>query len=934
MLRALMSGQRALFCVPYRALADEVAQSMRKVWSPLNFRIKSLIGGKHARMNLADVDVAVCTIESASAIINRILLDRPDRRDAVLGSVGCLVVDEAHVIQQGQRGAVLELLITKLLVLRSRDARTRNLLGGGSMTAASSLPLPSGLQIVAMSATLPGIETMARWLNATLFDGDSTERPQPITELLLRQGKAYTPWLRPLSPAIAPLGHTSISDTDCWQALSYKAYDKGISTLVFCSTKMSCQNCSDTLSRSLGGVVPTRDHLDLENRINTLGGGCSAELAAVARHGVAFHHGDLGNDLRRVIEQAFREGLVRVLFATSTLANGVNLPAQWVLFRTPVIGQRLLSVMEYVQMSGRAGRGVATTASSITEPRVAASSSWLDAPALSVTILDTNQRHCYVGDRIKQGRFDALVELAGKIDSTLPLEVFLKALQRSAAASLPPETSARAKAEPASPARAKAEPASPARAKAEPASPARAKAEPASPARAKAEPASPARADTTLEVLSAVIRNHAHHLDELRSAMNDTGEDMPHGMRRLILEAVACELANGPHGIGAFLRKTLFWAQHQSKAVRAAASTAETAAAASETGKLEPSAEAMVGEALMWLIRHRLLEPCDQLLAKPYVRYTEPADATVFVRATVLGAAAAASAMAPEEAVLVVKELRQARVAGISLQCDGIHPLYLLAPFFRTISPSWAAFGAWWLRVSTAAAPERPESARKTEAKRMLQIATDVGISPEYISSPARASHCSPEKRHQDMVHRRFWSALILHGAATTSDTSLVLQAFHITAGTLDRLREDSSTFCSMVLTLCGRLGWGGTRAVLGAYEQHLASASRLDEAHALTVLPAVTVAKAKALIAGGFRDPGLVARGDVRDIAGALRAAVPFVREGDSEANTKRLWEREAIQLKRAAEEHRQRVSVPTAASGQTPKQPASAASTPMHRR
>jgi helicase len=84
-------------------------------------------------------------------------------------------------------------------------------------------------------------------------------------------------------------------------------------------------------------------------------------LGELVKRGTAFHHAGMSGAHRRLVENAFREGKIKVLTATPTLAFGVNLPARMVVIHDyrryePGYGYYPITVLEYKQMCGRAGR--------------------------------------------------------------------------------------------------------------------------------------------------------------------------------------------------------------------------------------------------------------------------------------------------------------------------------------------------------------------------------------------------------------------------------------------------------------------------------------------------------------------------------------------------------------------------------------------------
>ncbi|WAD52851.1 helicase-related protein [Klebsiella pneumoniae] len=80
------------------------------------------------------------------------------------------------------------------------------------------------------------------------------------------------------------------------------------------------------------------------------------ELAEAIEYGVAFHFGNLPQAIRDLIEYNFKIGNIDYLFCTSTLLEGVNLPARSVFILTSKKGTRYFEPVDFWNLAGRAGR--------------------------------------------------------------------------------------------------------------------------------------------------------------------------------------------------------------------------------------------------------------------------------------------------------------------------------------------------------------------------------------------------------------------------------------------------------------------------------------------------------------------------------------------------------------------------------------------------
>jgi len=372
--RAYVTGRPALFVFPFNALCKEKADRLDALLKPAGRRVVRLFDRAPNANAAANVGAYVANFERGSALVSRLL------QEGCLASLGCVVIDELHMLGDPGRGFLLELLLAKLK-FGTRLADGVGVGGGGGGARATPSAVPSttpatpgspsqslGVQIVGMSATLPNAGAVAAWLGAALYVTDF--RPVPLTCHLVEggavsavtaaggAGAARPLTLPPRCDGLAP----SDDDVRVIAALAREATTSHHSTLIFCGTKARARHTAVTLARLLGPLPDRtraggRPRRDAVARLATLDRVDPGLLEAL-RCGVAFHHADLPPEARRIVEAAYRDGGAAVLAATSTLAAGVNLPARRVVFRDTFIGvsSNRLDGARFAQMAGRAGR--------------------------------------------------------------------------------------------------------------------------------------------------------------------------------------------------------------------------------------------------------------------------------------------------------------------------------------------------------------------------------------------------------------------------------------------------------------------------------------------------------------------------------------------------------------------------------------------------
>eukprot|EP00106_Octopus_bimaculoides_P021111 XP_014788553.1 PREDICTED: DNA polymerase theta-like [Octopus bimaculoides] len=366
--RVLETKKKAIMILPFVSVAHEKVQYFKFLCDEVGIRVGGFLGSQTPRGGFKNVDIAVCTIEKGNSLVNRLLEDKQ------LDQLGVIVVDELHMIGDSHRGYLLELMLTKILFAskqnnsnksnRVKDAPNKNV----------------QVQIIGMSATLPNLHVIAKWLDAALYT--TNFRPVPLTECI-KIGQTL------FNSEMVKLHELNINtklkdDADHIASLCLETVSCGHSVLIFCPTKLWCEKLADNIAREFYHILRQKS-VDQEEKVTTSflpidkeathdikvqlersPAGLDFVLGKTVQCGVAFHHAGLTFDEREIIESAFRVGILKVLVATSTLSSGVNLPARRVIIRSLLFYGQVIDARTYKQMVGRAGRkGVDTEGESI-----------------------------------------------------------------------------------------------------------------------------------------------------------------------------------------------------------------------------------------------------------------------------------------------------------------------------------------------------------------------------------------------------------------------------------------------------------------------------------------------------------------------------------------------------------------------------------------
>ena len=361
-LLSTLGREPGLVCyvAPYIALGRQVAEKISR-HTPPEVHVHRLVGGYQEPDSLDPenrLEVLVATPERFDAMLRL----RPD----LLSSIRCVVFDEAHMIGNSQRGVRLEGILTRLrLAAVGHGQVPRFVLLSAVLSNADALAtwLDIASENVIQGTWRPSAKRLLRWTEdgmLRLHAGDDPLR-NISTEVL---GQTRLPWPNVNFYRARHYGAIRQQEPRALENLAFLAgfeheqYEQPV--LCVCSTRPKTRHLAAQIAQRFSPLEPPPPSIKsvinlIEHKYPYL-----RPLKEALRRGVAYHNSSLPLDVREGIERAVEDRRLKVVAATTTLAEGVDLPfrvtilADWLTFDGEK--SRPMESLLFKNIAGRCGR--------------------------------------------------------------------------------------------------------------------------------------------------------------------------------------------------------------------------------------------------------------------------------------------------------------------------------------------------------------------------------------------------------------------------------------------------------------------------------------------------------------------------------------------------------------------------------------------------
>lgn len=345
--KSLLPQSKVVYIVPSRALANQVHHDLKADLSKLGLSIEKTSSvnevdpSEDAFLQADEIDVLVSTPEKMDLLIRR---NHPSVQD-----VSLFIVDEAHTLRNGSRGARLELLIA---ILRRERPNAKFML---------------------LSPFLPGDKTsIQEWLGGgNIIEVNWKPSEKVVFGVTVTEKKVKTQMVP--SPYAAPYQeeYTSEKPIDVILQTSSKKErileytckhfsEKGKTQLILCQGRTSANNTASDIFNWIDAPNSLEADIQLVQKYLEEEIGCVTLFSQLLSKRIAVHHAGLSDETKLLIEHLIRERQIQYVCATTTVAEGVNFPVSSVYFDSYYRGQskkeNVLSSNDFWNIAGRAGR--------------------------------------------------------------------------------------------------------------------------------------------------------------------------------------------------------------------------------------------------------------------------------------------------------------------------------------------------------------------------------------------------------------------------------------------------------------------------------------------------------------------------------------------------------------------------------------------------
>jgi hypothetical protein len=346
--KALRADAKIVYIVPSRALVNQIYFDLKTDLELLDFVIEKTSSAieidptEDSFLSGDDkIDVLVSTPEKLDLLIRR--------KHPSVDDVSMFILDEAHTIQNGERGAKLELLLAilrrerpnaKYMLLspfiKNADAVITEWLGGGNSIAIDWKP--SEKLMLGINTHI----TPKRTKNEIHIEvlPSPYESNQSIGKTIIKN----------------PYELESTGSKDKILEFSIKHFSEEEKTiLLLCWGKTTANNRAKFIYDKVNLYTPN-DDVKLVKKFIEDEVGRQTTLSKVIEKGIVTHHSGMSDETKLLVEHLIREKQIKFVCATTTIAEGVNFPVSTVFFDDFRKGDNKLDTNDFWNIAGRAGR--------------------------------------------------------------------------------------------------------------------------------------------------------------------------------------------------------------------------------------------------------------------------------------------------------------------------------------------------------------------------------------------------------------------------------------------------------------------------------------------------------------------------------------------------------------------------------------------------